>query len=206
MRSIIIYEVSNTNYNRAKSKWLAGDITITRKYKRDYCIRTDIISIVKLRLREIAAATISYLINVLEYLSYPRLGWNRKLLLQLYKSLVRSQLDRGAPVYYQARKSTIKLLDTIQSASLKLSLGTFRTSPHLSLCAEAAKSPLLFHTLTVAANFLASSAQIPQLSIYIRSSSHSKLIFIIFPKLIPSSQLNHQPLHGYSFLQLLDSI
>ena len=32
-----------------------------------------------------------------------------------------SQLDHGAPVYYQAGKSTIELLDTIQAFSLRLS-------------------------------------------------------------------------------------
>ena len=111
-------------------------------------------------------------INVLKYLSHPRLGCNRKLLLQLYKSLIRSQLDYGAPIYHQARKNTIKLLDTIQASSLRLSLGAFRTSPHLSLCAEAAEPPLLYRALTLTANFLASAAQITELPIYPSIHSH----------------------------------
>ena len=150
-------------------------------------------------------------INVLKYLSHPRLGCNRRLLLQLYRSLVRSQLDYGAPVYYQARKSTIKLLDTIQATSLRLSLGAFRTSPHLSLCAEAAEPPLLFRTLTLTANFLASSAQIPELPIYdsIHSTQNPLLLSLkthlhYLPKLNPLLPVKSSTPHGYSFPHLLD--
>ena len=150
---------------------------------------------------------------MLKYLSHIRLGCNHKFLLPLYKSLVRSQLDYGAQVCYQVRKSTIKLLDAIQAASLRLSQGAFCTNPHLSLYAETVEPPFLFRALTLAANFLASSAQslnylymLLFTLLRIRSSSHSKPIFNIFPNLIFFSQLNHKPLHGYSFLQLLDSI
>ena len=58
------------------------------------------------------------------------------------------------------------VLDTIQASSLRLSLGEFRISPHLSLCAEAAEPPLLYRAPTLTPNFLASSAQITELPIY----------------------------------------
>ncbi|MEW6552626.1 MAG: ribonuclease H family protein [Campylobacterota bacterium] len=105
-------------------------------------------------------------INILKYLAHPRTGCNRKLLLQLYKSLIRSQLDNGAPIYSQSSKSSLKLSDTIQSSALRLALGALRSSPILSLCAEAGEPPLKYRFLTLTANFLASTAQFPQLPIY----------------------------------------
>jgi len=79
-------------------------------------------------------------IGIINYLSHPSKGCNRKISLQLCKSLIRSRLDYGAPIYdyNTASKSTLKLLDPIQLHALRLALGAFRTSPGLSLCAEAA--------------------------------------------------------------------
>ena len=67
-------------------------------------------------------------LNIIKFLSHPSKGCNRKLLLQLYKSLVRSRLDYGAPVYNLANKSALALLDPIQTSALRLALGAFRTS------------------------------------------------------------------------------
>ena len=113
-----------------------------------------------------------------KYLSHPRSGCNRKTLLQLYKSFIRSKLDYGCPIFNQVSKSTLNLLDTIQSSSLRLYLGALRTSPKLSLGAEAAEPPLSFRRLILTANFLASSAQFPQLLIFntIISSPNSSII------------------------------
>ena len=41
---------------------------------------------------------------------------NRRLLLQLYNSLIRSQLDYGAPIYSHTNNTSIKLVDAIPSA------------------------------------------------------------------------------------------
>ena len=48
-------------------------------------------------------------LNKLKFLSPPSKGCNRKLLLQLYKSLIHSHLDYGAPVYGLANKSVSSL-------------------------------------------------------------------------------------------------
>lgn len=101
-------------------------------------------------------------LNILKYLSHPKTGCNRKLLLNLYKSLIRSQLDYGAPVYNLTNKTTLALLDTIQTTALRLVLGAFRTSPTLSLCAEAAEPPLSFRRSILTANFLVSLSKFPQ--------------------------------------------
>jgi len=102
-------------------------------------------------------------LNILKYLSHPRTGCSRKLLLQLYNGLIRSQLDYGAPIYSHANKSSLKLLDSIQSSSLRLALDTLRTSPTLSLCPEAGIPSLRYRFLSLTANFLASTDQYPNL-------------------------------------------
>jgi len=76
-------------------------------------------------------------LNIIKYLSHLRTGCNRRLFLQLYNSLIRSQLDYGAPIYRNTIKTALQMLDSIQSAALRLAHGALRTSPTLSLCAEA---------------------------------------------------------------------
>lgn len=128
--------------------------------------------------------------NILKYLSHPRLGCNRKLLLQLYKSRIRSHLDYGSPIYSQTNKSSLQLLNTIQSSALRMVLGAFRTSPNLSLCAEAAEPPLLFRTLILTTNFLASSAQFPDLPFLSSTpSAHNTLLNSLKPHLHPLPKL-----------------
>ena len=64
-------------------------------------------------------------------------GTDRTVLLNWYRSLVRSTLDYGCIAYGSARPSYIKLLDTVHHQGLRLSLGAFRTSPVDSLYVEA---------------------------------------------------------------------
>ena len=104
--------------------------------------------------------------SVIKYLSHPSKGCNRKLLLHLYKSLIRSRLDYGSPIYNLASKSALKLLDPIQTYSLRLALGAFCTSPRVSLCAEAAEPPLSYRRLILTSNFMISVAQLPDLPAY----------------------------------------
>ena len=64
-------------------------------------------------------------------------GGDRKVLLKLYRSLIRSKLDYGSIVYGSARKSYLQMLEPIANQGLRLALGAFRTSPVESLRAEA---------------------------------------------------------------------
>ena len=105
-------------------------------------------------------------LNVIKYLSHPSKGCHRKILLNLYKSLIRSRLDYGSPIYNTASTSVLKLLDPIQTQSLRLTLGAFCTSPSVSLCAEAAEPPLSYRRLTLTANLFASISKFPHLSAY----------------------------------------
>ena len=74
-------------------------------------------------------------LDVLKVLSNTNWGGDRSVLLNLYRSLVRSKLDYGSIVYGSARKSYLKSLDTIHHQGLRLALGAFRTSVE-SLYAE----------------------------------------------------------------------
>ncbi len=51
--------------------------------------------------------------------------------------LTRSILDYGSPIYGLESHSSLALLDPVQNASIHIATGAFRTSPSLSLCADA---------------------------------------------------------------------
>ena len=75
-------------------------------------------------------------LDVLKVLSNTNWGGDRSVILNLYRSLVRSKLDYGSVVYGSARKSYLKSLDTIHHQGLRPALGALRTSPVESLYAE----------------------------------------------------------------------
>ena len=76
-------------------------------------------------------------LDSLKVLSSSDWGGDRTVLLNLYRSLIRSKLDYGS-----ARKSYLKSLDTIHHQGLRLALGAFRTSPVESLYAESSEPSL----------------------------------------------------------------
>ena len=75
--------------------------------------------------------------NLLRVVSSTDWGADRKVLLKLYKSLVRSKLDYGCIIYGSARQSYLRKLDSIHNQGLRLALGAFRTCPVNSSYAEA---------------------------------------------------------------------
>ena len=81
-------------------------------------------------------------LNILKILSHPTHGCQRKILLLLYTSLIRSILDYGSPIYGLASTSHLKLLYPIQNSALRIASKAFRTSPTASLCAETGILPL----------------------------------------------------------------
>ena len=76
-------------------------------------------------------------LNLLRVVSSMDWGADRKVLLRLYRTLVRFKLDYGCIVYGSARQSYLRKLDSIHNQGLRLALGAFRTSPVNSLYAEA---------------------------------------------------------------------
>ena len=76
-------------------------------------------------------------IEPLRVVAHTDWGADRKILLNLYRTIVRSKLDYGCIVYGSARPSYLKTLDTIHHQGIRLALGAFRTSPAESLLVEA---------------------------------------------------------------------
>ena len=81
-------------------------------------------------------------LDLIKVLSNTTWGADRKVLLSLYRALIRSKLDYGCIVYGSARPSYIKRLDTVHNLGLRLCLGAFLTSPVQSLYVEANEPPL----------------------------------------------------------------
>ena len=76
-------------------------------------------------------------LNLLRVVAHTDWGADRKVLLHLYRTIVRSKLDYGSIMYGSARESYLKTLDTIHHQGIRLALGAFRTSPADSLLVEA---------------------------------------------------------------------
>ena len=76
-------------------------------------------------------------LDILKVIGNTEWGPDRKVMLRLYRSLIRSKLDYECIVYGSARKSYLQMLDPIHNQGLRLCLGAFRTSPVESLYIDA---------------------------------------------------------------------
>ena len=92
-------------------------------------------------------------LNLIKVVSHTNWGADKKTLLCLYRSLVRSKLDYGCFIYGSARRSYLKALDPIHHQALRLCLGAFRTSPKESLYVEANEPPLELRRLKLGLNY-----------------------------------------------------
>ena len=81
-------------------------------------------------------------LQLLRVVAHTDWGADRKVLLRLYRSLIRSKLDYGCFIYGSARKSYLKTLESIHHQGLRIVLGAFRTSPVESLYTETNEAPL----------------------------------------------------------------
>ena len=61
-------------------------------------------------------------LNILKVIGNTEWGADRKVMLRLYRSLIRSTLDYGCIVYGSARKSYLQMLDPIHNQGLRLCL------------------------------------------------------------------------------------
>jgi ribonuclease HI len=81
-------------------------------------------------------------LNLLKVIAHTDWGADRRVILSLYRTFIRSKLDYGCVVYGSARKSYLKMLDPIHHQGIRLALGAFKTSPCESLLVEADEPPL----------------------------------------------------------------
>lgn len=80
--------------------------------------------------------------NLLKMLSHPSWGTDRKCLLSLFNSLVKSRLNYACVVYQSASKTAVKMLDLVYHLGIRLATGAFRTTPVSNLYVEANEGPL----------------------------------------------------------------
>ena len=81
-------------------------------------------------------------LNIIKVLAHTDWGASTKLLLRLYRALVRSKLDYGCIIYRNASDADLNTLDVIHNQGIRLSLGAFKSSPVESLYVEANEPPL----------------------------------------------------------------
>ncbi len=84
-------------------------------------------------------------LNLLKTLNGTTWGADKKCLLHLYQSHIRSVLDYGSIIYSSASTSNFKKLDTVQNQALRIATGAFRTSPIASINTETNIMPLAHH-------------------------------------------------------------
>ena len=93
-------------------------------------------------------------LDILKVVANTQWGADKNVLLQLYRSIVRSKLDYGCFVYGSARKSYLQALDAIHNQGLRICLGAFPTSPVKSLYVEANEPPLKNRRIKLALQYI----------------------------------------------------
>lgn len=84
-------------------------------------------------------------VNIMKSISNQHWGADRKILLSVYKAIIRSVMDYGSIFYMSAPKKYLDKLTKIQNTCLRLALGARKTSPILSLEVESDIPPLHIH-------------------------------------------------------------
>ena len=142
-------------------------------------------------------------LNVLKLLSHSDWGGDKKSLLNLYRSLIRSKLDYGCIIYGSARKSYLKKLDTIHHQGLRLALGAFRTSPVQSLYSEAQEPSLYDRRKKLSLQYVTKLASNPNNPVYNDIfNSPNKVLFQNKPNFIKPLGLRIEPLLNESSINV----
>ena len=81
-------------------------------------------------------------LNLQRALSGTDWGANKKTLLLLYRTLIRSVIDYGAIAYDSASKTTKQMLNSIQSKALRICCGAMMMTPVAALQIECGETPL----------------------------------------------------------------
>lgn len=92
-------------------------------------------------------------LNLIKSIASTKWGADSQILIDTYRALIRSKLDYGSTLYQFASNHHLKKLDSIQTTALRISLGAYRTSPRLSILAEAGEVPLDLRRTQLTLNF-----------------------------------------------------
>ena len=133
-------------------------------------------------------------LNLLKVVGNTNWGADRKVMLRLYRSLIRSKLDYGSIVYGSARKSYLEKLDPVHNQGLRLALGAFRTSPAESLYVEANEPSLSQRRDKLSLQYITKLKSNPSNPAYnVVFNPNYKDLFSNKPKAIPSFGIRMEP-------------
>ena len=100
-------------------------------------------------------------LNCLKCVSRTSYGADRRTLMLLYRSLIRSKMDYACFVYDSASPSVKKRLDVIHNSAIRIATGAFRTTPTASLLVEANEPPLALRRRLLGQRYAHKLAQFP---------------------------------------------
>nr|XP_012148630.1 PREDICTED: uncharacterized protein LOC105663567 [Megachile rotundata] len=80
--------------------------------------------------------------NIIKTLANNSWGADQEIIIQTHQALIRSKLDYGSVVYNSAKPNTLKAIDSIHNAVLRLTTRCYRTSPINSILLESKEPPL----------------------------------------------------------------
>lgn len=100
-------------------------------------------------------------LDLLKMMSHTSWGADRLIMLRLYRSIIRSKLDYGCFVYSSAKPNVLQTLDPVHNAALRLCTGAFRSSPVISIYADAGEPSLSFRRRQLLLQYYVRTQQSP---------------------------------------------
>ncbi|KAL5233620.1 hypothetical protein ACI65C_001030 [Semiaphis heraclei] len=92
-------------------------------------------------------------LKVIKTLSHIEWGGQSSILLNLYRSLVRSKLDYGSICFGNSDLNITKILDPVHNTGIRYSIGAFKSSPITSLLAITGEPPLQFRRIKLSLKY-----------------------------------------------------
>ena len=83
--------------------------------------------------------------NLIKKLAHTVWGAKRSVLINIYKALIISVVDYGSQIYGSATDNVLNQLNSIQTQSLRICTGAFKSSPNYSVLCESGQIPLSIH-------------------------------------------------------------
>ena len=101
-------------------------------------------------------------LNLLRSLKGSNFGSNKKTLLLIYKSLIRSVLDYASPLFMGASKKQLSRLDRVQTNALSTVCGALKGTPKIALQNECGEMPLDLRRQWILKKYVCAVKMLPQ--------------------------------------------
>jgi len=94
-------------------------------------------------------------LNVIKSLRHIEWGAEGSIILNVYRSLVRSKFDYGSICYGNSESKNLQILDTIHNVGLRFSIGAFKSSPIVSMLSLTGETFLQFRRTKLSLSYIA---------------------------------------------------